>query len=148
MGYSREEDRVRLDGEDDDGETITFWFTARLLSALVRYLARQQEGLTVTANSQDGGEGYSKSSVVRCDDESPQILVTAVDLSSTQEHITLTLKDSAGSEIAGFALSVHALRLWIQGVRNCFEQAGWSQAVFRQELDAAKNDCPGGITIH
>ena|GEM_PF-4792351 len=148
LGYSREEDRVRLDGEDDDGETITFWLTARLLSALVRYLARQQENLIVTPNSQEGDEGHSKSTIVRCDDKSPQVLITAVDLSATEEHIKLMLKDNTGSEVAGFALSAHALRLWVQGVRNCFEQAGWPQAVFLQGFDATKDDGPEGITIH
>ena len=148
LAYSREDDRVRLDGEDDDGETITLWLTARLLSALVRYLARQQEDLLVTPNSHEGGEVHRESTIVRCDDKSPQVLITAVDLSTTEEHIKLMLKDNTGSEVAGFALSAHALRIWVQGVRNCFEQAGWSQAVFLQGFDAAKDDCPAGITIH
>ena len=42
LTYSVMEDRVRLDGIDSEGETLTLWLTARLLSRLIPYLQQQQ----------------------------------------------------------------------------------------------------------
>lgn len=148
LAYDLEEDRLQLVGEDEGGETSTFWLTARLLLRLVPHLVRQQASLAETPEPPEKNvSNLDKGSAVLCSETSPEVLVTAIDVTTSSEYVTLILKDAQGAGRATFALSASALKGWLQGVRNCFEQAGWPNAVFLMEHEAASRDSLA-VTIH
>ena len=148
LAYNLEEDRLQVTGEDEQGETSVFWLTARLLLRLVPHLVWQQDSLAETPEASANADRHAnKEAAVRRSESSPEVLVTAVDVTTSSDHVTLTFKGARGTVRATFALSAPALKGWLQGVKHCFEQAGWPQTVFHKERDAASSEGLA-VTIH
>ena len=136
LSYCPTEDRVRLDGCSSSSDTIRLWLTARLLIRLVPHvsalpvLAEQhferpiKEQITAPA----GGSAMTESVVIQSG--SPEILVTTIDFKVGADHLELTYKDNLGAQLAMLTLSYSEVTLWNQGLRLCFEQAGWPLSVF------------------
>lgn len=153
LRYDQEEDRIRLDGADSNGETLTLWLTARLLNRLVPYLIDEQLGvcfsepssLAFTPESID--TTAERDTAVHCLPGSPEILVAAIDLKISENQKVLIFKDGRAMRRALFCLSANALQLWTDGLSRCYAQAQWSQEVFRYSGDSELG-ATAAITIH
>ena len=99
LRYSVEQDRVRLDGADNDGKTLTFWLTARLLNRLIPHLIRRQADTRFSARNavsttiEESESSGKKVDTVRCEPGSPEVLVASVDVSTLEERLLLVFKD-------------------------------------------------------
>ena len=151
LTYSLSEDRIRLDGLDSAGETLTLWLTARLLNRLVPYLIRRQfdRRASVPDSSEPaayaGEDADTGADAVRCKPNSPEVLVASIDISSHAHNLLLVFKDREHTQRAVFSLPDETLWHWNLGLKQCFEQAGWSQEAFKQRALAGRL---GVITIH
>jgi hypothetical protein len=152
LGYSLGQDRVRLDGADDAGKTLTFWLTARLLSQLVPHLIERQADMQFSAQNSDSAiteetDSSDDEANVQCLPGSPEILVASIDVTRKENQILLLFKDSEDVQRAVFVMQYATLQQWNAGLKQCFEQAGWSQSVFQPQTpsDATSH---GAITIH
>ena len=152
LGYSLGQDRVRLDGADDAGKTLTFWLTARLLSQLVPHLIERQADMQFSAQTLDSAitdeAGSSDDEAnVQCLPGSPEILVASIDVTRRANQLLLLFKDSEDAQRAVFVMQYATLQQWNAGLKHCFEQAGWSQSVFQPQTPSGAAS-HGAITIH
>lgn len=116
--YSEAEDRIRLAGEDAQGQTVVLWLTQRLMNRLIPHLCQWLEehsgfgtagssGTTATglARHADIGQGIAQSFAqqaaaavlppqppVQATDPTTQALVQSVDVSTAQEAVMLRFK--------------------------------------------------------
>ena len=153
FGYSVEQDRVRLDGVDADGNTLTLWLTARLLNRLVPHLIERQTNMQFSAKGSrsettDEAElsGEQANSVQRTPD-SPEMLVASVDVSTRDDQLLLVFKDSEKAQGGIFVMPLSALQQWNRGLQQCFEQAGWPQSVFQPQSPSGPLG-QSAITVH
>jgi len=77
LGYSTEQDRVRLNGVDVDGKSLILWLTARLLNRLVPHLVERQADMHFSSQSSGSAVTADVASVaeevnnVKCTPERP-----------------------------------------------------------------------------
>lgn len=160
LTYSKEEDRIRLDGADIEGKTQTLWLTARLLNRLVPHLtARQGETQRLLASPQATRTQKALHSdllnfpieetrAVQCAPGSPEALVRSVDLIPQESQVMLVFKDNAGLRCAALAMPHEVLKQWKCGLRQCFERAGWPRHAFQSQGQVAELAGRGATTIH
>lgn len=153
LGYSLEQDRVRLDSADADGKTLTLWLTARLLNRLIPHLIERQSNMQYSAQNPSNPIGVEHAAFgeqannVQCAPGSPEILVASVDVSSCEGQLLLVFKDNTDAQRGVFVMPYNVLRQWNNGLRQCFDQAGWSQSVFLPQ-NPPDSAGPSAITIH
>ena len=153
LSYVTEEDRVQLVGEDAEGKTIKLWLTARLLTRLVSHLVHHQAALGEVAQSvavQPASKLNAEKDAesVSCKLGSPEVLVTEISIKVMQEGLALVFKESAQQDRASFLMSATALSSWNEGLRTCFEQAGWPQESFSPENNSPVTEPKSSVTIH
>lgn len=153
LGYILEQDRVRLDGADADGKTLTLWLTARLLNRLVPLLIQRQTDMQYSAQNpgrvttdEPDSSGKQAHKVQRAPG-SPEILVASVDVSTCDGQLLLVFKDSEETQRGLFVMPLSALQQWNRGLRQCFEQAGWPQSVFQSQNPSGPVG-QSAITVH
>jgi len=153
LGYSIEQDRIRLRGVDANGKTLTLWLTARLLNRLIPHLIKRQAAITLSNTNPeltgaDALESIGKqSNEVQCAPGSPELLVTSIDLSIHEGQLLLLFKDAEETCCVAFLMPPEVLQQWNAGLKQCFEQAGWSQSVFQPQTPSGAAS-HGAITIH
>ena len=153
LGYSHEEDRLRLDGADAAGETTTLWLTARLMNRLVPHLIKRQTDMQLSIKKLGSTdiEGADLSAVestaVQCEPGSPEVLVASVDVSSHGDQLLLIFKDWGEAQRAAFVMPSAALQQWHGGLLQCYEQAGWPRDVFERQHRPETSQA-GAVTIH
>ena len=147
LTYSVMEDRVRLDGIDSEGETLTLWLTARLLSRLIPYLQQQQpeKRSMHQVSPRSVAAASQKTDAVQCSAGSPEVLVVSVDVRSRTGSICLSFKDIDHYQRATFVLSAETFDCWSSGLKQCFKRAGWPQDVFERYSTIAEE---AAITVH
>ena len=152
FAYSLEEDRVRMDALDSDGGTVRLWFTARLLERFVPYMVQKQKDALPLLMTHDPspiditGPPLEQQSVV-CHPNSADVLITAIDIHSQPQQIVLIFKDMDCSNRLALVLAVSAIDQWNAGLKQCFEQAGWSSQSFKDDLQNCAS-LKDAITIH
>ena len=153
LEYCIEQDRLLLSGEDEHGKTMKFWFTARLLAKLIPHLT-QRQGALAARLGHDGPDSYRATTqrdgaaAVVCNPSSSETLITSIEVTGAVRQVVLMFKDSSGAEKASLTLSAGTLEKWIQGLRQCFEQAQWPQAVFIENAISSSSQMADGVTIH
>lgn len=154
FGYSKYEDRVHLDGICSQGSPIRIWLTARLLNRLAPHLVIGQIDSDVELKTPAGTEPNQTSPKKVAEEpvliypDSEQFLVTAIDVTKEHNGFLLIFKDGAATAKAAFAIASSSLEQWNQGLRYCFQQAGWSQAAFSNADGVSRTHSHQGITIH
>ena len=153
LGYSVEQDRVRLDGVDADGKTLTLWLTARLLHRLVPHLIERQTDMqfsvqgSASETTDEAGSSDEQANNVQCAPGSPETLVASIEVSTRDGQLLLVFKDSDEKQRGVFVMPLSALKRWNRGLKQCFEQAGWSQTVFQPQNPSGLLG-QNAITIH
>lgn len=165
--YINFEDRIRLAGETDSGETVRLWLTQRLLLRLLpllfRWLDKHPEtpGKTAPAAGDDNGsqqsdptrqealqrfaqegagESMEPTTPVRAEQAKLEWLVQEVDIASGKNGVRLVFKpadDTAPEDIITLVLDTRALRQWLVILYRHFSTAGWPMDVWPRWLQGA-----------
>ena len=155
LSYSMEEDRICLGTKCADGTTTKLWLTARLVQNLISYLSRKDAELHVSefpASRAEASANAAEAGVdpVVCDPDSPELLVSSVDVTTVKCQTVLTFRDALDSHRTVFALSPSALNAWNKGLKKCINESGWLNARFERGAgdDSGLAGDKGSITIH
>ncbi|TSE35323.1 hypothetical protein Tfont_02297 [Tepidimonas fonticaldi] len=145
--YSEAEDRLRLAGEDAQGQTVVLWLTQRLLSRLVAHLCRwlEQQGgnAPLVEVRQEFAQQKARAELapqppVRADAETQGVLVHSVDLKRSRAGLVLHFKGVGGNVVASLKLQPKPLRQWLNIVYDQYLQAGWPTTVWPAWVAEAK----------
>jgi hypothetical protein len=153
LAFDETEDRVRLTCALDDEQVVILWFTWRLASRLVTHLLSL---ITPLSELEDGGprqrpaegEGANIDKVAdeekaaQANSESKQLVaaeapviatastpswvVTSIDITNGPMFVRLSFREGAGQMPACLSLEHAQLARWLEGLRHCYIQAGWS----------------------
>jgi hypothetical protein len=165
--YSTTEDRLRLSGEGEPGQTVTLWLTQRLLNRLIPELIRwlekhtgQQLGKTLDAiprsetlmsfAQEKAQQQLPPHKPVEVKPQSQTWLVEEVNLRTSDMHTQFTFK-SADNQTARLILNATALRQWLGLIHQAYGKAGWPQTIWpgwMAESTPAKQTKPAGVVLH
>jgi hypothetical protein len=132
--YSEAEDRIRLAGEDAQGQTVVLWLTLRLLNRLIPHLCQwlgQQSGNAPLAEvrqefaQQKARAELEKQPPVRTEPDVQGVLIHSVDLKTANAGMGLQFKGVDGNLVASLQLQPRALRQWLNIVYDQYLLAGW-----------------------
>ncbi|MFZ5776002.1 MAG: hypothetical protein ACOY3Z_11020 [Thermodesulfobacteriota bacterium] len=130
--HDQVEDRLRLAGEDGEGNALVLWITQRLANRLI-------EALVGWLHAEDAGAGGEIGQAWRQDEAllqwqggapvepgiaAPEWLVETIDLGRGLDRYTLTFRGCGGG-MAVLPLSGQELRQWLAIVHGLYRQAGW-----------------------
>ena len=128
--YVEREDRLRLRGELQSGETVTLWLTRRLLDRLVQHLIR----VLTTAGADLQGSAplpadapLGPQTPVQVPPDSAQWVADSVDITVGNRSLALTFRGPQGAQ-ARLPLDPDPLRQWLDGIRTVYLAADWSLA--------------------
>ncbi|MEX1198730.1 MAG: hypothetical protein WEB57_12835 [Pseudohongiellaceae bacterium] len=167
--YIPVEDRIRLSGEADSGETVRLWLTQRLLLRLLPLLFRWLDkhpgtageatsGLNDTTESssndparkealqhfaQQGAQDSLESSPpVRAEQATLEWLIHEVDIASGNNGVRLVFRppEETSGETITLVLETRALRQWLVILYRHFSTAGWPLNVWPRWLQAAAQE--------
>ena len=147
--YVDREDRIRLSGESESGETVVLWLTQRLLNRLLMPLcdwlpdhggptARERTPskldhhaeLRQSFAQQAARAGLTPQPPVRPIEDSPGCLVVTVNLTARPGLMQLEFIGAANPageapRLAGLALPTQNLRQWLNILFDQYRHAGW-----------------------
>ena len=155
LTYCPIEDRIRLDGLSAGSDTIRLWFTERLLVRLIQHV------IALAGSTQQGSKRSVKEQAAALAEEStrpksvvihsgsPEILISVIDVKVGANRLEFTYKDEFGAQHAMLTLPHSEVPLWNQGLRLCFEHAGWPLSVFDGNLNSEGPDSQcSAVTVH
>lgn len=137
--YVDAEDRIRLAGEvGGSADAQVLWLTQRLMQRLLPHLLgwleQQVSAAPVSADQHQALQGFVQQAAkaelqpqapVQASERSKQWLVTAVDIASSAQRITLTFKGLEPDAQVRLTLADQPLRQWLAIVHERYRQAGW-----------------------
>ncbi|WP_153110544.1 hypothetical protein [Propionivibrio limicola] len=136
--YIAAEDRIRLTGETNQGQTVALWLTQRLLGRLMPHLLgwlEQQTGGRLDAEiRQDFAQQAAIASLTPQPPVPPHAqnrscLVQEVNINATPQNVRLTFRSAGGGDHAMPAflvLSPLPLRQWLDVLYRLYRTAGWA----------------------
>lgn len=158
--YVPDEDRVRISSQLADGRVVLLWFTQRLLQRavpqLVAFLESSGSGAAAKADSESKGmlainrevvQTFAQKKAQSQLQRQPPVpaakaeeswLVHAVDLRIRNGVILMVFRNGGNS--ARLALSIDALRQWLDIVYGQYCLAGWSVSVWPSWIIESKRD--------
>lgn len=145
--YSESEDRMRLAGEDGQGQTVVLWLTQRLLSRLVAHLCRwlEQQGgnAPLVEVRQEFAQQTARAELVpqppvRAQPDVQGVLIYSVDLKTANADMGLQFRNSGGHGVASLQLQHRALRQWLNIVFDQYRKAQWPTDVWPAWVAQAK----------
>lgn len=158
--YSDVQDRIRLAGELDDGQTMVLWLTQRLLNRVIPLLCQkleQQEGGTPLAEvkqefaQQRARADLAPQPAVQTAAHTQRVLVHSVDLKPLRTGMGLQFKNADGNVVASLQLHAKPLRQWLNIVYDQYLRAGWPSNVWPAwvaEAKPAHGKGPGAPVLH
>ena len=160
--YDPMEDRIRLTGADDRGQTLSLWLTQRLLNRLVPHLCVGLEKRFGAFASKGNGQSLSahvvqsfaqekartalpRSRPVVPTVDAPQWRVETVDVKNAPGGVRLTLKGPTEAEQASLVLSTPAQRQWLGIVYEQYRCASWPMQVWPHWMVEAAGSPPRAV---
>ncbi len=145
--YIEAEDRFRLTGEDEAGNTISLWLTQRLSQRLISYLLAAVSNSSIEAAQnfmQDDSAGnllqefaqqaataeLAPEQAVDSTLSSQNWLVEEVDINQDTECNVGLIFKKEGVENAAISFESQQLRQWLSIVRNQWIQAQWPMGIW------------------
>jgi hypothetical protein len=123
------EDRIRLSGDDAQGEVKVLWLTQRLLGRLVPLLCQQ----------------------LSPDNDSHAEILSSFKQEAAQAQVAqgLRLAFYAGEEVAAIVMPELPMRQWLAILRDQFRVAGWPEHAWPAWTDSgAAPHAAGQASIH
>lgn len=145
--YIDAEDRIRLAGEDSQGQTVVLWLTQRLLNRLVPHLCQwldQRVGATpLTEVRQAFAQQKARAELapqppVKADADTQGVLIHSVDLKTANAGMGLQFKGVDGNVVASLQPQPRALRQWLNIVFDQYRKAQWPTEVWPAWVAEAK----------
>ena len=136
--YIASEDRMRLTGEANSGETLEVWLSQRLLLRLLPHLTHwlEQRGNTAfpvdieqALEQHTASENLSAEAPVRHTGHGGSWLAQAVDMNAGDRTMRLSFRRE-GEVPVTLTLFVQSLRQWLSILRALWLQAEWHAAVW------------------
>jgi hypothetical protein len=164
--YSDTEDRIRITGEDNQGSSVSLWFTARLLSRLLPHLldwlTEQTENTIPSAKkilnrddqASDFLQGFAQQAAIS--DLSPQSpvqdssrtltwLVKEVDIRNTEPAAILLAFKNEQLEEAAIYFQAQELRQWLSILYELWLQTEWPAAFWPSWIVETEQEKDGRI---
>ena len=163
--YSEVEDRLRLAGEDAQGQTTVLWLTQRLMNRLIphltTWLSRQITPASripsVQAAHQEAVQGFAQQAAVAqlapeppVQSSSPRAIwrVDSVDIAQGEAAVVLTFKGEDKAQ-ATMTLAAQPLRQWLGIVFAQYQRGEWPTTVWPGWMEAAQPQAvPGAMALH
>ncbi len=158
--YVEAEDRIRLSGEDEQGQTIVLWLTQRLLAQVISHLLALIEKQSPTLSKRGDAEapasslmqGFAQQAAeaelrpeqpVEAVSSSQVWLVQEVDIALSPEGtLVLVFKQEIGvvaqqgdERMATLTVEAKQLRQWLSIVHAQWQRAGWPPALWPTWMD-------------
>ncbi|MFO1082017.1 MAG: hypothetical protein U1E23_15475 [Reyranellaceae bacterium] len=140
--YEQHEDRIRLIGESESGETVVMWITQRLLGRVVTALLQILEKESPEAAQAAGGReivqsfaqeaavaGLKRQEPVAAQQSTPTWLVHTVDVTPAAPHVALAFRSRQG-EAAAVRFHMTELRQWLAILHSVWVGAHWPAALW------------------
>jgi hypothetical protein len=150
LAFSKTEDRVSLTCLSDRNAVSVLWLTARLARQLVPHLLSLVVDLPRAswADHENVGDGTQAAFNVKKNDQTedpsgttedkvvnPPVLaeansaswvVTSIDVTNGPMMVRLCFRNEQGHIPASLYLEHTQVAMWLEGLRRCYVQAGWS----------------------
>lgn len=154
LAFDETEDRISLTCALSDDQTVVLWFTSRLAGRLVTHLlglvapvptpANGGEVIQKSAGIEEANTGKvaDEEKAAQANSESKQLVaaeapviatastpswvVAAVDITNGPMVIRLSFREKARQTSTCLSLEHAQLSRWLDGLRHCYMQAGWS----------------------
>ena len=145
------QDRIRISGAADGGETVVLWLTLRMLNRLVPRLTKwlEQQGVAgATAGVVDNEmlQGFAQEAArstmpplpaVQPDSASTASLVDSVDIATGDDAVALIFK-TGDAKSARLTLASHALRQWLGIVHDQYVKGEWPTTIWPVWMEEAR----------
>lgn len=143
--YVDSEDRLRLRGALDGGDTVVLWLTRRLLDRvvphLVDWLGQQPEPVLPPAS-----EGGAATPAVPLSSAAQTWLVDRIDLTFAPGSLTLSFFGPSPTQCA-LVLSPLALRQWLEILLRQYRAGEWPEAVWVQFIKSFPQDAAPTVSL-
>ncbi|MCI5106618.1 MAG: hypothetical protein MRY76_07900 [Pseudomonadales bacterium] len=158
--YDPNEDRIRLTGEAEDGNTRVLWSSHRLLKRLLPHLVQRLEsnpvpdqgGTQTTASDiSNSRQGFAQETAaakiklqnpVQADDSQLSYLIKEVDIKANDEGVALIFKHEAGDDT--LVLGNEQLRQWLLILHRIWQGTEWPQDFWPTWITGLGNKPPAG----
>ncbi len=145
-GYVDAEDRMRLTGELNSGDTVEVWLSQRLLLRLLPHLTLWLEQRGSTAFPVEIEQALEQHAArENLDTEAPVLhtgqgsswLAQAVDMNAGDHAMRLAFRRDGETPVT-LTLTVRALRQWLGILRTLWQQAEWPGEVWPEWMGEAQ----------
>ena len=160
------EDRIRISGEQLDGDTDVLWLTQRLMNRLTAHLCQWLErqltlasaAPAVQAAQQDVMQGFAQQAArahlpsqppVRACASNTGWRVDSIDVTQANGAVVLTFKGE-GARQTQLTLPAQALRQWLGIVYQQYQRGGWPMDVWPPWMEAGSpvSGEPRAVVMH
>jgi hypothetical protein len=175
LAYNQVEDRISLTCALKSDECNVLWLTARLASQLAPHLCQIVAQLPEAPQVSGGQEAAGRNAPAASEElvsnaaagalenaempvsEAPVIaeagsaswVVTAIDITNGPMLVQLGFRDDQGHAPALLSLEHTLLAQWLEGLRQCYVQAGWPMACWRVPASAGpQSHAASQVALH
>ena len=152
------EDRICIACEGAESAKAAVWLTARLSSALVRYLLNLRLQLPIPPQDAcgerkepelNGDIGLHTTEPVSIDDASDSLVAIAIDVVKGPSDIRLSFRNETAPSMVQLVLRYDQITHWLEGLKNCYRRAEWPMAVWREgNLSDPHDGLRQNVTLH
>lgn len=135
--FVEEEDRIRLVGENADGETLIIWLSRRLMNRLIPVVFNKinvaNQPVLAAKLIQEFAQHAAVSSIPKAapiipNTESIEWLASSIDIADTATHLNLSIKNE--TELAVLSLEITQVRQWLAIVHHAYIKAAWDDQIW------------------
>ena len=151
------EDRIRLAGELQNGRTLVFLLTQRMLTNLLPHLFQWLQQETQGSYAAQSLQGFAQQvalahleaqAPVQTGTDSKSYLVSEINVAHDADNLVLTFKSSESTAVR-LALTSTPLRQWLSIVREQCSLARWPQEMWPTWLaPGTEHDAHAQMTVH
>jgi hypothetical protein len=174
LAFDEREDRISLTCALKNHECTVLWLTARLAKQLLPHLMKLVAQLPNASSDKSGRESARKCSVavrqlsgkhpkaeqagvvengttdapVVAKLDSTSWVVTAIEVTNGPMLVQLVFRDARGHEPVLLSLEHTQLAKWLEGLRQCYFQAGWTMDGWDAPSAASESSQTRRLALH